>query len=600
MTVSIPLLTIDIAPRGDGGRYKSIAKLSWKDIPGFAILTGKNGSGKTQLLELLAYHLSGALPHEFAHQLLPVTVSMIGETYTPDQIAYVPSEGRFSGGTAASLQTMAQYRNQAIVDARNPHTYRHDISKVVRAHRILTRLGGKSLPPNGDLKNFEEFLKDDDFVADDIDITASLTHVFMAHRFKILEALEQNTPGIGKDGKPLGIAPWEVLNEILRTAGFPYEVISPLGTDLLGTYELRLRDRSLDIEIFAINLSSGEKVLLQVVLWLFSASKNGKFPKLLLLDEPDAHLHPSMTMQFLDVIADVLVKRHGIRVIMTTHSPSTVALAPESCVFQLERGAHAVTPIASQPSIISILTAGLVTVSRSTKFCFVEDEDDAVFYAAVYELLMDHGPSRDPLALRPSPSIAFIPASIGTRRDKISGGSTVVTKWVDKLDTDPLDKIFFGIIDRDAANTSNGRVRVLGRYSFENYLLDPLILFSLLVEEGIPPDIQDAKISSGDEHLLRLQPEQVLQNIVYEIVTKMQESEPALITGNFLSVKYTVGMQVTVPSWVVDYRGHDLLQIAQKAFGARIVTPPRLAKALRRCRLLPIELAELLAEIQQA
>src|SRR6201999_232657 len=116
----------------------------------------------------------------------------------------------------------------------------------------------------------------------------------------------------------------------LVAAGFPYRVIPPMETPIMEHYSLRLRDRHDPNRIVpAIDLSSGEKVLLQLVLWLFTAGKEGVFPKLLILDEPDAHLHPSMTQQFLDVISDVLVSKHGVREIISTHSPSTVALAPD-------------------------------------------------------------------------------------------------------------------------------------------------------------------------------------------------------------------------------------------------------------------------------
>jgi energy-coupling factor transporter ATP-binding protein EcfA2 len=600
MIVGITPLTFEITPR-NGGTYKSISTLSWADIPGFAILTGKNGSGKTQLLEIMAYHFSGASPPEFGPNPLPVEVQTTGVTYTPDEIAYVPSGGRFSGGPAVSLQTMAQFRQQALQHVRNMHGQRNDIPSFIRSHRILNRLGGKVPPSHGDQKPFEELLNDADFVADDIDITAGLTYVFMAHRFKLIQAHERKTPGFDKDGKFLGPAPWDVLNEALGAAGFPYQVISPLGTDLLGHYDLRLKDQSSGLEIAARDLSSGEKVLLQLVLWLFSASKQGQFPKLLLLDEPDAHLHPSMTTQFLDVISEVLVNRHNVRVIMTSHSPSTIALAPDGAVFQLERGASKVIKVRQRSDIISVLTAGLVTVSRTTKFCFVEDENDVVFYAAVYDVLMDHGPNRDPMALLPAPSMAFIPASVGSGREKIAGGCSVVKKWVEKLDAEPLDRTFFGIIDKDAANVSSGRLHVLGRYSFENYLLDPLNLYCVLLEEGDAPSIPGVQISFGSEHLLRLQPNSDLQAIADNITAKMETIEPKLATTATYRVSYTADRHIEVPSWVIDHRGHDLLPIAQRAFGgARVITPPRLVKALRRGRLLPVELATILATIQRA
>ena len=101
-------LSIKIAPRS-GGRYKSISELAWTDIPGLAVLTGRNGSGKTQLLELLAYHLSGALPPSTpAGQILPVEVVLDGTQYEPEEIAFVPNSGRFSGGSSVSLANMPQ------------------------------------------------------------------------------------------------------------------------------------------------------------------------------------------------------------------------------------------------------------------------------------------------------------------------------------------------------------------------------------------------------------------------------------------------------------------------------------------------------------
>ena len=40
-----------------------------------------------------------------------------------------------------------------------------------------------------------------------------------------------------------------------------------------------------------------------------------------------------MTRHLLNVIKDVLVERYNVRTILTTHSPSTVALAPADSIF---------------------------------------------------------------------------------------------------------------------------------------------------------------------------------------------------------------------------------------------------------------------------
>ena len=295
----------------------------------------------------------------------------------------------------------------------------------------------------------------------------------------------------------------------------------------------------------------------------------------------------------------MLVRNHGVRVIVSTHSPSTVARAPEGSVFQLERNAPSVVPVASRSEIISVLTAGLVTVSKSSKIFFVEDEDDVSFYDTIKDILMDFGSSKDPMALRPSPSIAFKPASIGARSSKISGGSSVVAKWVNKLDAEPLDRTFLGIIDQDNRNESGPRIRVIGRYSFENYLLDPTVIFALLSENGRAPIVADLAISSGDEHLLRTQSDSALQAIADAICGPMATAEQNLAGLPRTVVTYTTGQNILVPDWLLSHRGHDLLPKIQRTFGGPgLINQVRLRKALRRCRLIPRELAVLLRDIQ--
>src|SRR5688572_22896704 len=46
------------------GQYKSIKSLKWDNIPDFVVVTGKNGSGKTQLLELINYHFGTDAHHK--------------------------------------------------------------------------------------------------------------------------------------------------------------------------------------------------------------------------------------------------------------------------------------------------------------------------------------------------------------------------------------------------------------------------------------------------------------------------------------------------------------------------------------------------------
>jgi hypothetical protein len=231
----------------------------------------------------------------------------------------------------------------------------------------------------------------------------------------------------------------------------------------------------------------------------------------------------------------------------------------------------------------------------------VEDEDDVQFYDTIRDILSDYGPSRDPKALKPSPTLVFLPASSGTGKAKIGGGNSVVFSWVDKFDQAPLNEVIRGIVDRDTGTAATNRVHVLDRYSIENYLLDPFVVFGVLLDQGIAPVIAGPRISQGDEHRLRTMDPTELQTIVTAIASKIEPTIPGLTAAQQVptTISFTNGVSVSYPAWMMDRRGHDLLPLYQAAFGGPgVVSPPRLYRSLRRVRLIPTELADILKKLQ--
>jgi predicted ATPase len=589
-------LTIDI--RSPSGRkYKSIENLTWEQVPPFAVITGLNGSGKTQLLEILAYKLSGTMP--YGTNLGYLEVKVTGDTIGPESVAYLPSRWEITPSAQIGIPQMQATKDQLWSEVFQHGLSNHDFRSVTKRARIR-KLVGNSV---SDQESFKRLLPDDyAYMLEDGDVVAGLAHVLVAYRLRVAEGLER---GQSKEEirKVLGPAPWEVINDAFQAADFPYEVVSPVGTPIAGIYELKLQSKLTGDQIPPGDLSSGEKMLLVMVLWLYNSQNHGRFPKLLLLDEPDANLHPSMTRQFLAVVKEVLVAKYKVRVIMTTHSPSTVALAPEGSVFEMSRASPRIQKSRSISETVGLLTAGLVVVSPGSRFVLVEDELDVKFYEAVREVLSDYGPSRDARAIRSAPSLIFVPASRGTKSDKVGGGSTVVTGWVNKFDAPPLSEIIRGVIDRDNDNVQSPRVEVIGRYSIENYLLDPIVVYCVLLSAKQAPKVDGLTISIGDEHLIRQLPEATLTAIVTTIashvsrhINNLQESEAVTRT-----VEFTNGARVKYPAWMLDRRGHDLLQSFQNAFGgSKIINPTRLEENLRRLRLIPVELADIFDRLQRA
>lgn len=93
------------------------------------------------------------------------------------------------------------------------------------------------------------------------------------------------------------------------------------------------------------NLSSGHKIVLLTITRLVETVEE---KTLVLLDEPEAHLHPPLLSAFVRALSDLLINRNGVALI-ATHSPVVLQEVPRSCVWVVRRtGTRAV---ADRPEI---------------------------------------------------------------------------------------------------------------------------------------------------------------------------------------------------------------------------------------------------------
>ncbi|MGE5437733.1 MAG: AAA family ATPase [Syntrophothermus sp.] len=80
-------------------------------------------------------------------------------------------------------------------------------------------------------------------------------------------------------------------------------------------------------------LSSGHKIVLLTITRLVETVEE---KSLVLLDEPEAHLHPPLLSAFIRALSDLLIERNGVAII-ATHSPVVLQEVPRSCVWMLRR-----------------------------------------------------------------------------------------------------------------------------------------------------------------------------------------------------------------------------------------------------------------------
>lgn len=91
-------------------------------------------------------------------------------------------------------------------------------------------------------------------------------------------------------------------------------------------------------ELFG-NASSGHKI---VLLTLTRLAELVSERTLVLIDEPEAHLHPPLVMAFVRALSNLLSRRNGVA-ILATHSPVVVQEVPSDCVTLLFRPGGAVS-----------------------------------------------------------------------------------------------------------------------------------------------------------------------------------------------------------------------------------------------------------------
>lgn len=86
------------------------------------------------------------------------------------------------------------------------------------------------------------------------------------------------------------------------------------------------------------NLSSGHKIVLLTITKLVETVEERT---LVLLDEPEAHLHPPLLSAFVRALSDLLINRNGVAII-ATHSPVVLQEVPASCAWKIRRSGRSV------------------------------------------------------------------------------------------------------------------------------------------------------------------------------------------------------------------------------------------------------------------
>ncbi len=565
------------------------------------VLTGRNGCGKTRLLESIKNNIS--------------TVEINGEKLSPQEITLVeqakltPSFGeeyndaRFQTKITSSLQMYDVIKNQLDMPLSQETSMLYDRameSGIPYAHlhklcnSISRQLGKKASElTHIEIKMyFEEYLHS---VLGFQNLSLICNHYIQRkylnryHRY-LAQHEQKDIPYLTDEQfvERFGNNPWIVINEIISsTFDGKFYFSTPDEQSLSYTYTATLIQRDTEQPVTINVLSSGEKTLLWLALTLFNSqyykTTSIEAPKLLLLDEPDAFLHPKMVVKMYNVL-EVFSERFSVNVIITTHSPTTVALSPEHSTFMVRNNKiHSIT----KDEGIAELLDGITQISISPenrRQVFVESQYDADVYQAIFSKIVHSSALVDSkISLNFVSSGPKMPEQqIIEKAKKILNinDDALLKEFVDAINgvgncaqvigqVDSLrqndNEMVRGIIDWDLKNRPSHHVAVLAKdyaYSIENVTLDPICI-ALLLHTDNPDlykmvdlcgqDINWQDCLNNDAHL-----QEVVDRFIYKILERDNKKDSQL--------SYLSGRKLLTDKDYLMMNGHDLESIIKKKY----------------------------------
>lgn len=273
-----------------------------------------------------------------------------------------------------------------------------------------------------------------------------------------------------------GPRPWLLINDMLRNAHLPYQVNNPEGQQRDSDFHICLRDTERNIAIQVNDLSTGEKVLMSLALAIYNTTERDIKPDVLLLDEPDAALHPEFSKVLIKAVKKSIVEKAGVKVVITTHTPTTVAMADEHSIYRMDKEKGYPVKI-TKLQAIDMLTRDLDNVRLSIdkrRQVFVESNYDVEYYEKLFKLL--------------NINCCISPMFLASKSGKNSGSNCSDVINIVKSLREKGNDLVYGIIDYDNRNSSTEHIFVLGenkRYAIDNFIFDPLYVAFLLIEQKI-------------------------------------------------------------------------------------------------------------------
>lgn len=437
--------------------YPPISHFSVADLTDVVVLAGPNGVGKSRILQAVMDSLRGGAPH----------VKLTVEATCPEE-------------AAAWLQSSVSTTDAQPRSRLQQHLQRQQKRGAVRgsilnfdANRVFERVN--PLQPSWDYTNPFDEMMEWAFTYNVAkqrfdDVINSMLRRVRSLKDEIATRAMQLQAG-GKKDMPLDFEdPLAAFKTAFRQL-LPGKTLAPIN-ERTQTLQYRIDGSSVDLPLES--LSSGER---EVVTIVFDFLLRDPQDSIIIIDEPELHLHPELSYRLIRTLRGVGQRNQFI---LSTHSPDIISASLDNSVIFVSPPAvvdgkpvNQARPVVEDDEMAQILRSlghsiGVIALGR--RIVLIEGEHTSLDKQLYGSILGDDINNLVLVPVGGQETLATLARSL----------DAVLSKTLWGVD-------FFMLCDGDTTaglqgsgadleTKSGGRLRLLPRYHVENYFLDEAIL----------------------------------------------------------------------------------------------------------------------------
>lgn len=434
--------------------YQPIKNLKMENLGDVVIIAGANGSGKTRLKDAIVQTLQGgsqiAMTIKATRDEEKTAFGGISITTQQGQINQTLKQyiqKRRFGGRARYVGSLVQ-----IDSDRNIQTINYPKVNWLGADPDDTET-----PYNWGYRNFTDRWQE------------FMNYIHQKHAVrdkKLAEKLKKN-PSQGEQIIKNNPDPLEKYKEIFAQL-LPDKELQDIKPE--SPTEFQYKDTSGDTLPFG-SLSSGEKEVVKVI---FDIARKDIKHSVIILDEPELHLHPTLTFKLIETLKTM--GNHTNQFIFLTHSADLISTYYSTgnvyfidFVQDGSNQAHKLSELNhSHKELVQLIGENLGLFAVGKKLIFVEGENASIDRLTYHTIAQKYLPEAKIIPVGSVENLVSLNAFGEEIRNSIFGIDLYMIR-----DRDGLSDKQIGGIEK------NGRIKCLKKRHIENYFLDSEILFKV-------------------------------------------------------------------------------------------------------------------------